>query len=167
MKVDVINYSNNELPKYETPRSAGMDARASFSKLQLKDFKRYGVVICKLDDTGNRIVSITLQPGSRCLVPTDLYVAIPEGYEIQVRPRSGLALKQGITVLNTPGTIDSDYRGNVGVILVNHGLEDAVIEEGERICQLVLNKVERIEWNEVLSLDETDRKGGFGHTGVK
>lgn len=140
MQVQVINKSQNELPKYETGNSAGCDIRST--------------------------VYTELKPGARQLVPTGLYVAIPDGYEIQVRPRSGLALKHGITVLNTPGTIDADYRGEIGVILMNHSNDTFIVRPQERIGQLVLNKVEQIEWSQVSELDTTDRgDGGFGSTG--
>lgn len=140
MVVRVINKSNNELPSYETISSAGCDVRS--------------------------IHSATINPGDRLLVKTGLYVEIPIGYEIQVRPRSGLAFSKGITVLNTPGTIDADYRGEIGVILINHGHEQVYLEDGERIGQLVLNKVEQIEWEPVLALADTSRgTGGFGSTG--
>lgn len=129
-----------ELPKYETTNSAGLDLRST--------------------------KTIILKPHGRALVPTGLFIALPEGYEAQVRPRSGLALKKGITVLNTPGTVDADYRGEIGVILFNTTDEDFEIKAGDRIAQLVLNKVEQIHWIEVDELDETERgKGGFGHTG--
>lgn len=128
-------------PKYETPQSAGADVRSK--------------------------ISIVVPAHGRVLVPTGMFVAIPEGYEIQVRPRSGLALKKGITVLNTPGCVDADYRGEIGVILFNTSDEDFPIEMGDRIAQIVLNKVEQINWVEVDELDKTDRADGFGHTGVK
>ena len=144
MKVQVINKSSNPLPQYETPQSAGMDLRANI-------------------DT-----PITLAPMQRCLVPTGLFMALPEGYEAQVRPRSGLALKHGITVLNSPGTIDSDYRGEVGVLLINLGDKDFVINDGERIAQMVIAKHEQPELLKVEILGETERgAGGFGHSGVK
>jgi len=128
-------------PKYETPQSAGADVRS------------------KID---------TIVPAhGRVLIPTGMYVAIPEGYEIQVRPRSGLALKKGITVLNTPGTIDADFRNEIGVILFNTSNKDFEVKFGDRIAQIVLNKVEQINWVEVDELDETDRKGGFGSTNIK
>lgn len=144
MKVKVINSSGHELPKYETSASAGVDLRANLSE------------------------SIVLNPLERALVKTGLFLEIPEGYEAQVRPRSGLALKKGITVLNSPGTIDADYRGEVGVILINLSNEPFAIENGERIAQLVFAKVEQAQWEETGSLSETDRgAGGFGSTGVK
>ena len=143
MKIQIINRSHHDLPTYATALSAGMDLRA------------------------NLTTPIVLKPHSRCLVPTGLYIAIPEGYEAQVRPRSGLALKKGITVLNSPGTIDADYRGEIGVILVNLSSEDFVIEDGERIAQMVIARHEQVEWQTVEMLTETERGvGGFGHTGV-
>ena len=142
MNVRIINRSHHPLPAYATALSAGMDLRANL-------------------DT-----PITLRPLERCLVPTGLFIALPQGYEAQVRPRSGLALKKGITVLNTPGTIDADYRGEIGVILVNLSNEDFVINDGERIAQMVVAHHETVEWEAVETLDETERgAGGFGHTG--
>ncbi len=144
MKIDIVNRSHHELPQYATTLSAGLDLRANLSE------------------------PIILKPLQRALVPTGLYIALPQGYEAQIRPRSGLALKKGITVLNSPGTIDADYRGEIGVILVNLSDTDFVVEDGERICQMVIARHEQIVWNEVSSLDETERgSGGFGHTGVK
>jgi dUTP pyrophosphatase len=144
MQVKIINTSQNDLPKYETPASAGIDVRANLSD------------------------SIVLKPLERVLVKTGLFLEIPEGFEAQVRPRSGLALKNGITVLNSPGTIDADYRGEVGVILINLSNQEFTIENGERIAQIVFAKVEQAEWLEVKSLSETERgEGGFGSTGVK
>ena len=142
MKVQIINKSKHALPSYATIASAGMDLRANLSE------------------------PIVLKPLQRCLVPTGLYMALPVGYEAQVRPRSGLAIKKGVTVLNTPGTIDADYRGEVCVILVNLSSEEFVIEDGERIAQMVIARHEQAEWQEVEVLDETERgAGGFGHTG--
>ncbi|MBQ8608219.1 MAG: dUTP diphosphatase [Bacteroidaceae bacterium] len=144
MKVQIINKSQHSLPSYATTASAGMDLRA------------------------NLTTPILLKPMQRCLVPTGLYIALPEGYEAQVRPRSGLAIKKGITVLNSPGTIDADYRGEICVILVNLSTEDFVIENGERIAQMVIAQHEQVEWETVEILDETERgAGGFGHTGKK
>ena len=144
MKVLVINKSNNELPAYETIGSAGLDIRAFIEE------------------------SITLKPLERKLVKTGLFLEIPVGYEAQVRPRSGFALKNGVTVLNSPGTIDADYRGEVGVILINLSQENVEIHSGDRIAQLVFAKVEQAEWNEVETLSETERgAGGFGSTGKK
>ena len=162
MKVQVINKSGNELPKYETPQSAGMDLRADLWSINEK-FLYDARVVRREDGTIDHIV---IEPGGRALIPTELYTAIPVGYEVQVRPRSGLALKSGITVLNTPGTIDADYRNGWGVILMNQGTEPFEVRQGDRIAQAVLAKVEQIEWEEVEELDSTDRGlGGFGHTG--
>lgn len=143
MKVQVINKSKHQLPAYATGLSAGMDLRANINS------------------------PIELQPLQRALVPTGLFIALPEGYEAQVRPRSGLAIKKGITVLNSPGTIDADYRGEVCVILVNLSSEPFTITDGERIAQMVVARHEQVEWSEVEVLDDTERgAGGFGHTGV-
>ena len=144
MKVKVIKKSENSLPQYATPLSAGMDVRAANEQ------------------------PIKIDPLQRAIVPTGLFLEIPAGYEVQVRPRSGLAAKKGITVLNAPGTIDADYRGEVCVILVNLSSEPFVVEKGERIAQLVLSRHECIEWDECRSLSESERgDGGFGSTGVK
>lgn len=144
MKVRVINKSHHPLPQYATIDSAGMDLRANL-------------------DT-----PIVLKPMERCLVPTGLYMALPPGTEAQVRPRSGLAIKKGITVLNSPGTIDADYRGEVCVILINLSAEPFEIQDGERIAQMVVARYEQAQWTEVESLDETERgEGGFGHSGEK
>lgn len=168
MKVNVINISSNELPKYETPQSAGLDVRADFSRVSPENpIKLYGDGEIIFKGEGHPKVLLRLEPGSRALIPTGLFTAIPEGYEIQVRPRSGLALKKGLSLVNCVGTIDADYRNEIGIILINHGLETAWIEDGERIAQFILNKVERVDWNVVKSLDETKRHGGFGHTGTK
>ncbi|MBC8592478.1 dUTP diphosphatase [Oscillospiraceae bacterium N12] len=143
MNVKVINKSKHPLPAYATEHSAGMDIRANLSE------------------------PMTLAPMQRCLVPTGLYIALPKGFEAQIRPRSGLALKKGITVLNSPGTIDADYRGEVCIILINLSTEPFVIEDGERIAQMVIARHEQAEWQEVDALDATERgAGGFGHTGV-
>ena len=144
MKIKIIIKSQHPLPQYATPLSAGLDLRANI-------------------DT-----PITLQPLQRCLVPTGLYIALPEGYEAQVRPRSGLAIKKGITVLNSPGTIDADYRGEICIILVNLSNEPFEIEDGERVAQMVIARHEQAEWEETDTLDETERgAGGFGHSGKK
>ena len=162
MEVKVINKSANELPKYETPQSAGLDLRADLWSINEKFLFDARVVRRE----NNTIDHITIEPGGRALIPTELYTAIPAGYEVQVRPRSGLALKSGITVLNTPGTIDADYRNGWGVILMNQGSEPFIVKQGDRIAQAVLAKVEQIEWKEVETLDETERGlGGFGSTG--
>ena len=164
--------TTTQLPNYETPASAGMDVRANFDNIVEKFLfnttikESENVYINVKGETRHLIESITINPGGRALIPTGLRVAIPEGYEIQVRPRSGLALKNGITLLNTPGTIDADYRGDIGVIVINHGTEPFTIIAGDRIGQIVLNKVERIEWKEVDNLSDTIRgEGGFGSTG--
>lgn len=143
MKIRIINHSKHPLPRYATPLSAGVDLRANL-------------------DT-----PITLPPMGRCLVPTGLRIALPAGYEAQVRPRSGLALKHGITLLNTPGTIDADYRGEIGVIMANLSAEPFTIADGDRIAQLVVARHETAEWEPVETLDDTERgEGGFGHSGV-
>ncbi len=144
MQIKIINTSQHPLPNYETIASAGMDLRANLSE------------------------PITLKSLERTIVKTGLFIELPMGYEAQVRPRSGLAAKKGITVLNSPGTVDADYRGEIGVILVNLSTEDFIIENGERIAQLIIAKHERAEWIEVEELSETSRgNGGFGSTGVK
>ena len=144
MQIKVINTSQHPLPAYETSASAGVDLRANLTDV------------------------IILKPLGRTLVKTGIFIEIPEGYEAQVRPRSGLALKKGITVLNSPGTIDADYRGEIGVILINLSNEDFVIENGERIAQLVFSSVEQAQWLKVETLTETHRgEGGFGSTGIK
>ena len=142
MRIPVINQSNNELPAFATASSAGMDLRAFL------------------------VSDIVIAPGERALVPTGLHMALPVGYEAQVRPRSGLAYKHGVTVLNSPGTIDADYRGDVGVILINHGDSDFVVQSGDRIAQLVVAQYASFTWEAVTDLSDTARgEGGFGHTG--
>lgn len=142
--VKIVNKSRHQLPQYSTRSSAGLDLRANVEE------------------------PVLLRPFQRALIPTGLYISLPEGYEAQVRPRSGLALRHGITVLNTPGTIDADYRGEVGVILVNLGQEDFVVNDGERIAQMVVAKYEQVELLPVEALDDTERgAGGFGHSGIK
>lgn len=144
MKVQIINNSNNELPFYATEGSAGMDLRANINE------------------------PIVIEPLKRCLIPTGLKIALPVGYEAQIRPRSGMAIKSGITCLNTPGTIDSDYRGDIGVILINLSDTPYTIYNGDRIAQMVINKYERVDWEPVTELSTTERgEGGFGHTGTK
>ncbi len=144
MKINIVNKSRHALPEYKTKSSAGMDIRAN------------------IDET------VVLQPLERKLIPTGLYIALPEGYEAQIRPRSGLALNEGLGLLNSPGTIDADYRGEIGVIVVNLSNNVVSIKDGDRVCQMVINKVEQAEWMEVRELDETERgAGGFGHTGKK
>ena len=142
MKVRIVNKSKHNLPSYSTVYSAGMDLRADLDKPRI------------------------LKPGGRDLVPTGLFVELPRGYEAQIRPRSGLAIKKGVTVLNTPGTIDSDYRGEIGIIMINLSEENFTINDGERICQMILARHETIEWEETDLLNDTTRgDGGFGHTG--
>ncbi|MGL5937883.1 MAG: dUTP diphosphatase [Phocaeicola sp.] len=144
MNVQIINKSKHQLPQYETNQSAGMDIRAN------------------LNDP------ILLKPLQRCLVPTGLFISLPQGYEAQIRPRSGLAIKKGIGVLNSPGTIDADYRGEICIILINLSADDFVVEDGERVAQMVIARHEQAKWIEVEVLDETERgAGGFGHTGKK
>lgn len=144
MKVKIVNKSKHPLPNYETSQSAGMDLRANLEQ------------------------AITLKPLERTLVKTGLFMELPAGYEAQVRPRSGLAYKKGISVLNSPGTIDADYRGEIGVILINLSAEEFIIEDGERVAQIVIAKHEQADWQQVVELVETQRgAGGFGSTGVK
>lgn len=144
IEIKVVNNGRHPLPAYSTECSAGMDVRANLSE------------------------PMVLQPMQRALVPTGLKIALPRGYECQLRPRSGLALKHGITLVNTPGTIDADYRGEIGVILINLSQEPFVINDGERICQMVIAPYTRGEWETVDALDQTERgSGGFGHTGVR
>lgn len=143
MKIEIINNSKHELPQYSTELSAGLDLRANIEE------------------------SITLKPLERKLIPTGLHIALPSGYEAQVRPRSGLAYKKGVTVLNAPGTIDADYRGDIGVILINMSEKDFIVEDGERIAQLVIAKYDQAEWILVKELSNTERgEGGFGSTGI-
>lgn len=144
MTVKIVNKSRHSLPSYSTVFSAGMDIRANIDE------------------------PLILNPGERKLIPTGLFIALPQGYEAQMRPRSGLALKNGISLVNTPGTIDADYRGEIGIILINFSREPFVVHDGDRICQMVIKKFETIQWEECQTLDETDRgDGGFGHTGKK
>lgn len=164
IEVKVINKSNNPLPAYATSNSAGCDLVADLSSLNKDSLKGKNVYL-GIEPEGNQF--LVIRPGGTALVPVGLFTAIPEGYEVQIRPRSGLALKHSISVLNTPGTIDADYRSEWGVILINHGQEAFIVHQGDRIAQAVLNKVDQIKWNQVESLDETERKGGFGSTGVK
>ena len=144
VQIKVVNKGNQPLPKYQTVQSAGMDLRANID------------------------APVILKPLDRKLIPTGLHISLPEGYEAQIRPRSGLAIKNGITIINTPGTIDPDYRGDVGVILVNISNEDFVVKPGDRIAQMVINKFEQAKFEVVEELDETERgEGGYGHTGIK
>lgn len=175
MKVQVINLSNNKLPQYETPMSAGMNVRADFSRVTVDNpIKAFGDCEILFKSDINKVTMLRLDPGARALIPTGLKIALPVTdqdcefiYECQVRPRSGLALKKGITILNTPSTIDADYRNEIGIIVINQGHEAVWIEDGERIAQLVFATVAKAEWEEVARLNETERKGGFGHTGEK
>ena len=142
MQVKIVNRSKHPYPEYATPLSAGMDLRANID------------------------APVTLKPMQRALIPTGLYIELPEGYEAQIRPRSGLAVKHGVSVLNSPGTIDADYRGEICVILINLSDENFIINDGERICQMIISKHIRVEWLPTDALDETERgSGGFGHTG--
>lgn len=142
-RIKIVNHSHHELPSYGTIHSAGMDIRANLEE------------------------PVILHPMQRILIPTGLFIQLPVGYEAQIRPRSGLALKSGITVLNSPGTIDADYRGEIGIILINLSDSDFEIKDGERLCQMVVKEFCRVEWEEVERLDETTRgDGGFGHTGI-
>ena len=144
MKVRIVNKSAYPTPAYATEKSAGMDLKANIDE------------------------PVTLGPLERAMIPTGLYIALPDGTEAQVRPRSGLAAKHGISVLNSPGTIDADYRGEIGVILMNTGAEDFVVNDGERICQMVVKEYTRVEWIASETLETSERgEGGFGHTGVK
>lgn len=144
MKIKIVSTSKHPLPEYATPYSAGMDLRANIDE------------------------PILLKPLERYLVPTGIFIELPEGYEAQIRPRSGLAIKHGISIVNSPGTIDADYRGEIRVILVNLSNENFVINDGERICQMVIARHEHVEWEQVDELSETERgAGGFGHTGKK
>jgi dUTP pyrophosphatase len=142
MKVKIVNKSLNEIPAYSTTQSAGMDLRADLTE------------------------PVTIRPLERKLIPTGLFIQLPDGYEAQVRPRSGLAINKGITVLNSPGTIDADYRGEIKIILINLSQEDFIINNGERIAQMIIAPYKQVDWHEVTQLDDSERgKGGFGHTG--
>lgn len=144
MKISIVNHSRHALPAYETPLSAGMDLRAKLEK---------AVLLKSLD---------------RALIPTGLFIELPESYEAQIRPRSGLAIKKGISLVNAPGTIDADYRGEIKIILINLSKEDFIVEDGERIAQMIISRHEKAEWIEVYELNETSRgAGGFGHSGTK
>ena len=193
MKVSIMNKSRHQLPKYETSLSAGMDLCGDFSRIDLVNGKpkkfffdadvvaiglaedpdapfvldKDGTLLDEKLPTVQVASVIEIKPGGRCLIPTGLFIALPKGYEAQIRPRSGLALKQGLTVLNSPGTIDADYRGEIGIVLVNTSNQPVQIKDGERIAQMVIAKHETIEWEIVEELPSTERgEGGFGHTGV-
>lgn len=145
LEVKIINKSHHPLPSYETPEAAGMDVRA---------FLPNGPVI--------------LKPGERALIGTGLYMQLPSGYECQIRPRSGLALRHGISIVNSPGTVDADYRGEIGIILINLGQEEFVVNDGDRVCQMVIKSYTKVKWDETSHLDRTKREDGrFGHTGVE
>lgn len=164
MQIKIVNKSSNELPKYEIVGSAGMDLRADIihvsDKFLFHSYKNY--------TADGELNCIQVDPGGRCLIPTGLHIQLPLEYEAMVRPRSGLALKYGVTVLNTPGCIDSGYTGDVGVIIINHGIEPFYIYQGDRIAQLIVSKVENVEWDLVETLDETERGGGgFGSTKIQ
>ncbi|MCK9412823.1 MAG: dUTP diphosphatase [Prolixibacteraceae bacterium] len=142
MKIKIVNKSQNSLPQYSTTQSAGMDLRADLA------------------------VPLVLRPMERMLIPTGLFIQLPDGYEAQVRPRSGLAIGKGVTVLNSPGTIDADYRGEIKIILINLSREEFIINNGERIAQMIISSYKKVDWDEVEFLDESERgEGGFGHTG--
>jgi len=144
MKVKIVNHSGHNLPEYSSEKAAGIDLIANLEK------------------------PVIIKPFERAMIPTGIFIELPEGYEAQIRPRSGMAIKHGITVLNTPGTIDADYRGEIKVILINLSAEEYRINDGERICQMVIHKHEKVEWIEVEAINETERgEGGFGHTGNK
>ena len=144
MKIKIVNSSKHDVPEYKTISSAGMDVYANLEH------------------------PVSLQPLQREIIPTGLFIELPEGYEAQIRPRSGLCIKHGITVLNSPGTIDADYRGEIGIIVINLSDKEYTINDGERLCQMIIARHERIEWNIVEELSETGRgQGGFGHTGIK
>ena len=160
MKVQVVNISKNNLPKYETKGSAGLDIRVDLSRVTPENgIKGFGDAEVIWAGEAHNVPMIRIAPRSRALLPTGLFVAIPEGYQI--------SLKQAVTLINAVGLIDSDYRSEIMVPVINLGLEDVYIEDGERVCQALLEPVYRIEWDEVNSLDETERKGGFGSTGLK
>lgn len=161
--IPVIKETNNELPKYQTPQSAGCDIRAELQTINQDFF--FDTKINEVKE--GKIKSICILPLGRCLIPTGLKMAIPNGYEIQIRPRSGWALKFGLSLANCVATIDADYRNEVGVILINFGKKPIIIEQGERIGQFVLNKIEQFDWKIVKKLDVTERKGGYSHTGTK
>lgn len=163
MTIQVIKSTANELPTYGTIESAGCDIRAELSLVNPKFAFNTEI----LRDENDVISMLLIQPGGRCLIPSGLQIALPVGCEAQIRPRSGLALKHGISVLNSPGTIDADYRGDVGVILINHGSEPFMVQQGDRIAQMVIASHERALFVEVAELNETGRgDGGFGHTGT-
>lgn len=163
MKIQVIKTTTNELPSYGSIEAAGCDLRADLWSIKEKFL--FNTEIVRNEDS--TVKGLLIQPGGRALISTGLQIALPVGYEAQIRPRSGLALKNGISVVNSPGTIDSDYRGDIGIILINHGFEPFMVKQGDRIAQMVIVKHEQAEFVEVKELDETSRgDGGFGHTGT-
>lgn len=160
IKIPVVNKSTNELPQYAHSSDAGFDFRADINGIENDKFL-FNSIYNPVDQ------NLIINPGGRALIPTGLHMAIPEGYELQVRPRSGLALKYGISILNTPGTIDSGYIGNIGIIVINHGDKPFMIYQGDKIAQGVFNKIVTVSFENVNTLEETSRgEGGFGHTGI-
>jgi dUTP pyrophosphatase len=169
VSVNVINNSENQLPKYETDEAAGLDLRASFKYITPDNpIKLFGDGEIIFAGEGHQKTMLRLEPGSRAIIPTDLFVAIPKGYFCAIYPRSGLAIKKALSLVNSVGVLDSDYRGNMGIPVINHGFETIWIEDGERIAQMIVQPYTKIEWNEVKNLDETSRNSnGFGTTGSK
>jgi len=164
----IVNKSNNSLPQYATEGSAGMDLKAYLTDETTQYIANtYNFEIGAYTNEDRHTPFIVLPPNARILIPTGLYIELPKGFEAQIRPRSGLALKNGISIVNSPGTVDSDFRGEIGVILINHGTEPFTIKNGDRICQIIISKYEQIVWELVNELGETARaEGGFGHTGI-
>ena len=171
VQVQIYNISNNPNPKYSNPTDAGADIRADFSRVSPDNpIKIYGDGEIIFAGESHSTTMLRLEPGSRAIIPTGIYTSIPEDYEIQLRPRSGLAIKKGLNLINCVGTIDCSYKSEIGVPVVNQGLETIWIEDGERIAQAVLSRVSHISWETVSNLSElkgNDRGGGFGHTGTK
>lgn len=171
LNIQIYNTSNNPNPEYSNPTDAGADFRADFSRVSPENpIKLFGEGEIIFAGENHPKTLLRLEPMSRAIIPTGIYTSIPEGYEVQLRPRSGLAIKKGLSIINTPGTIDSTYRNQWGIPVINLGLETIWIEDGERICQGVLNEITHIEWENVNSLDKlsgNNRGGGFGHTGTK
>lgn len=172
IKVEIVNTSKNQLPSYEHDWDAGCDVRADFSEITPENpIKAKGDCQFLFENPVNKIKSVILNPQARAIIPTGLIVSVPKGYELQVRPRSGLSFKTGLTLANSIGTIDTLYRDPIGIIVINNGFEPVVIEDGERIAQFILNKVAPIQWVQKTSKsefsDQNDRGGGFGSTGIK
>lgn len=164
MIVNVVKETLNALPTYATKGSAGLDLRADL--WQVKESNLHNAEVVR--DEYSVIKYIAIHPGGRALIPTGLHIQLPEGYEARIQPRSGLALKNGVSVLNTPGCVDCDYRGDIGVILINHGFSTFKVHQGDRIAQMIVSKVEQVIWNLVDSLEETERgDGGFNSTGIR